>query len=107
MQQHYARDKDGDGLVDALHVDIAVPLLANEIVHRVTVAVILNYTLSSYAKMSMDALALYTHESAVPGSLLLVDGDLTLYQRKPLVVLQEYDQNVVLYRCQANNLFAA
>jgi hypothetical protein len=71
-------------------VDIAVPLLANESVHRATVIVLLNYTLESYIKLNMDALAMYTHESAVPGESLFVDGDMTLQMRRPLVVMKTY-----------------
>lgn len=58
--------------------------------HRATILVLLNYTLESYVKLNMDALAMYTHESAVPGESLFVDGDLTLEMRKPLVIMKEY-----------------
>lgn len=85
-EKHYARDTTGDKLSDSLHVDVDMPLLANETVHRVTTIVLLNYTLQSYAKLTMDALAMYTHDSAMPGRSLIVDGDLELHLRRPLVI---------------------
>lgn len=93
-------------------MDITVPLLANESVHRATVVVLLNYTLDSYIKMNMDALAMYTHDSAAPGEVLYVDGDMTLQMRRPLVVTKSYvticftNHLLALSRCLPNSVLS-
>ncbi|KAG7378254.1 Peroxisome chaperone and import receptor [Phytophthora pseudosyringae] len=77
-------DVNMDGIAESVHLEIATPLSTNEIIRQATVAVVLDYTLKSYAKLNMDVLALYRHSSPFGGDMLHADGDLDLHQRSAL-----------------------
>ncbi|DBA04946.1 TPA: LOW QUALITY PROTEIN: hypothetical protein N0F65_006948 [Lagenidium giganteum] len=81
-----ADDSDQDGRPEALHVQASVPLAAGEEVFQVFALVLLNYTANSYIKVEMDAAAIVTFSSPLPGKSLFVDGDLKLNQRTPFHV---------------------
>lgn len=77
-------DVNNDGLNDVLRISVSVPLRADESVLGASVVAYMNAELHDVTRMRMDGLLSASYASGVPGSRLILDGDLRLYQRAPL-----------------------
>ncbi|KAJ3194588.1 hypothetical protein HK101_002345 [Irineochytrium annulatum] len=78
------RDYDRDGMADALHFSVLVPLLDQDDVMRVRIVFLLQYELMTVCRLSMQSLAIIDEGTTLPAQSLYLDGDLRLTQRRIL-----------------------
>ena len=96
-------DRNLDGLVDSLKLEIDVPLLMQEQVYGVQALVFLNYRLQKHVKVDMECLAFIDSRGrgGLPGSSYSSRGDLVLRQNLPMRVekkftnLYKYDNDLL------------
>ena len=73
--------------MDRLELNIQMPLTKDESISQVSIISYYDVKLSSKAKYAFDAVSYFTYDGSSALSKLSVDGDLTLRQTWPLLVL--------------------
>ncbi|XP_077166640.1 transmembrane protein 231 [Paroedura picta] len=81
-----AREEDinQDGVMDLLHFQLELPLQSTEQILGVQLILTFAYQLQRMSTFVMQSMAFLQSFSPVPGSQIVVNGDLKLYQRQPL-----------------------
>ncbi|TMW64937.1 hypothetical protein Poli38472_009104 [Pythium oligandrum] len=96
----FESDTNRDGVPDSLHVSLTTPLDDGEAIYKASVLVFLNVTVQNRVKLNMDAFAILSHESGLPGASLHADGDLQLRMRNPIRITKSmqtpYETNPLL-----------
>ncbi|KDO16314.1 hypothetical protein SPRG_18152, partial [Saprolegnia parasitica CBS 223.65] len=82
--QSFFDDDNRDGLLDRVSIEVAIAVNAGERVQKASLLVIFNATVQTHAQLSMDVMALVSHASPLPGSVLYTVGDLALSFKRPL-----------------------
>ncbi|EQC37603.1 hypothetical protein SDRG_05197 [Saprolegnia diclina VS20] len=82
--QSFADDDNRDGLLDRVSIEVAIAVNAGESVHKASLLVMFNATMQTHAQLCMDVMALVSHASPLPGSVLYTVGDLALSFKRPL-----------------------
>ncbi|XP_040894392.1 transmembrane protein 231 isoform X2 [Toxotes jaculatrix] len=77
-------DKNQDGKLDLLILQLQLPLKPEEQVYSVQLLLTFSYQLFRMSTVVMQSLAYVQHSSSVPGAKLFISGDLRLQQRTPL-----------------------
>ncbi|KAJ3104284.1 hypothetical protein HDU97_009360 [Phlyctochytrium planicorne] len=96
-------DFNRDGLQDQLQFNITMPLLPNDSILRVRLALILRYELTSRFRFKMQTLALLDESTGIPSQSLQVDGDLRIFQRN----LLNTDEDSVQFDAPIVDLFGS
>ncbi|XP_015283688.1 PREDICTED: transmembrane protein 231, partial [Gekko japonicus] len=81
-----AREEDvnQDGVMDLLHFRLELPLQSTEQILGVQLMLTFTYQLQRMSTFVMQSMAFLQSSSPVPGSRVIVSGDLRLRQRQPL-----------------------
>lgn len=77
-------DDNHDGLNDRLSLNITMPLQSTERVVRSSIWTFFKSTVSDHARMEMTSLLPIDYASAVPGSKLVIDGDVKIAFTGPI-----------------------
>lgn len=77
-------DRNQDGKVDLLNLQINIPLKPEEQIFSIQLLLTFSYQLFRMSSVAMQTLAFVQHSSSVPGSQLFISADLRLHQRTPL-----------------------
>jgi len=88
--QTAAIDFDNDFDTDLIVVNASIPLRAGETINRITALIFFFFSLSDRVHLQMESLAYVSHESALPGCELWVDGNLVFHQLHALSVYRSY-----------------
>ncbi|KAL2911650.1 hypothetical protein HK105_208858 [Polyrhizophydium stewartii] len=78
-------DANADGKTDVMHFNFSVPVLDDEIVQHVRLALGVQYQISDRIRLLTRSLILIDAASPLGGSSLSLDGDLNLVQRWPML----------------------
>jgi len=80
----YEDDTNGDGVYDALHLEMELPLKDTEAVQSVSMMLLFDFRLGEMVDLHMDSAAWIEYTGASSGSGLSIHGDLMFRQRNPL-----------------------